>query len=67
MIEVLVVMTHLRQDHLFGAYNELLHYYPFLRKIFESQSDVHQLATIYNDVSSLEYVIPSELLFPIAE
>ena len=52
-------MTHLRQDCLFGAYNELLHYYPFLWKVFESQSDIHQLATIYDDVSSLEYVILS--------
>ena len=52
-------MTRLRQDRLFSAYNELLRYHPFLRDIFESQSDVHQLATIYDDVSSLEYVIPS--------
>ena len=59
MIEDLVLTTHLRQDHLFSAYNELLRYHPFLQDIFESQSDIHQLATIYNDVSSLEYVIPS--------
>ena len=59
MIEDLVLMTRLRQDRLFSAYNELLRYHPFLWDIFESQSDIHQLATIYNDVSSLEYVIPS--------
>ena len=52
-------MICLRQEHLFSAYNELLHYNPFLRKIFESQSDIHQLATIYDEVSSLKYVIPS--------
>jgi len=58
-MEGLVLTTRLRQDCLFSAYNELLRYHPFLRKIFESQSDVHQLATIYDDVSSLECVILS--------
>ena len=40
-----------------SAYNELLRRYPFLRGVFDSQLDVHQLSTIYDDVSSLEYVI----------
>ena len=41
-----------------SAYNELLRYNPFLQEIFDSQSDVHQLVTICDDVSSLECVIP---------
>ena len=51
MIKDLVLTTRLRQDCLFGAYKKLMHYYPFLRKVFESQSDVHQLASIYVEVS----------------
>ena len=58
MIEDLVLTARLRQDCLISAYNELLCYHPFLWRVFESQSDVHQLTAICNDVSSLEYVIP---------
>ena len=41
-----------------SVYNEVLCYHPFLQGVFDSQLDVHQLAAICDDVSSLEYVIP---------
>ena len=55
----LILTTCLRQDRLFSAYNELLRYYPFLQKIFQSQSNPHQLGTIYAHVSFLKYIILS--------
>ena len=40
-----------RQDRIFKAYNELLHYQPSLRRVFESEGDVRRLMNTYKDVS----------------
>lgn len=39
-----------RQDRIFKAYSELLCYQPVLRRVFESEEDVHQLINIYKEV-----------------